>query len=331
MARKKTTTTVEETEVTPEEQPAQVELDSGRLSIAERLAIIIPPDEMNDVFCRIYKQSGNPRNPTREFMERVDGILVDEEYIAENYGGGSYFVRYVYKENGVTKNTSGPIVIASSYRPKNGLAAVPEQQTQKNPLAGLLENLTVEKVGGIVAAIEAVRKVFAPPVDLTKLMETALTNRQQSVSDTVLLEAMKGIKQPQQPRNLLEEVRQLQEVKAALIKDEPGTVEDDDEEDNDKGGPMNILVKTALEMLPAFLQQNNNNYEATGAQFRNSPIVNNLLAKDPSLREKFIDAARHEYGDQKTQELARGFGLDVQFIEPAADAGQPAALETVKG
>ena len=330
MARKKTTTTVEETEVTPEEQPAQVELDSGRLSIAERLAIIIPPDEMNDVFCRIYKQSGNPRNPTREFMERVDGILVDEEYIAENYGGGSYFVRYVYKENGVTKNTSGPIVIASSYRPKNGLAAVPEQQTQKNPLAGLLENLTVEKVGGIVAAIEAVRKVFAPPVDLTKLMETALSNRPQSVSDDLLREAMRSIKQPQQPRNLLEEVRQLQEVKA-LIKDEPATVEDDEEEDNDKGGPMNVIIKTALEMLPAFLQQNNNNYEATGAQFRNNPLVNNLLAKDPSLREKFIDAARHEYGDQKTQELARGFGLDVQFIEPAEAAGQPEALETVKG
>jgi hypothetical protein len=197
-------------------------------------------------------------------------------------------------------------------------------------LSGLLENLTAEKVGGIVAAVEAVRKIFAPPVDLTKLMEAALSNRQQSVSDAVLLEAMKGIKQPQQPRNLLEEVRQLQEVKA-LIKDEPGTVEEEDEEDNDKGGPMNIIVKTALEMLPAFLQQNNNNYEATGAQFRNSPIVNNLLAKDPTLREKFIEAARHEYGDQKTQELARGFGLDVQFIEPAETAGQPEALETVKG
>lgn len=330
MARTRKITTVEEAVIKePEEREEAVELEGGRLSIAERLALIIDPDEMNDVFCRIYKQSGNPRNPTREFIERVDGILVDEEYIAENYGGGSYFVRYVYKEKGVTKNTSGPIVIASSYRPKNGLAAVTEQQTQKNPLAGLLENLTAEKVGGIVAAVEAVRKIFAPPVDLTKLMEAALSNRQQSVSDAVLLEAMKGIKQPLQPRNLLEEVRQLQEVKA-LIKDEPGTVEEDDEEDNDKGGPMNY-VKMALELLPAFLQQNNDNYEATGAQFRNSPIVNNLLAKDPTLREKFIEAARHEYGDKKTQELARGFGLDVKFIEPSEAAGEPATIETLKG
>lgn len=329
MARKKTTTTVEETEVTPEEQtPGQVELGGGQLSIAEKLAQIIDP-ENDELFCRIYKQSGNRNAPTREFIERVDGVLVDEEYIAENYGGGCYFVRYVFKENGVTRNTSGVFTISETYRAKRG-APAPEQQP-KNMLAGLLENLTAEKVGGIVAAVEAVRKIFAPPVDLTKLMEAALTNRQQSVSDTVLLEAMKGIKQPQQPRNLLEEVRQLQEVKAALIKDEPGTVEEDDEEDDDKGGPMNIIIKTALEMLPAFLQQNNNNYEATGAQFRNNPLVNNLLAKDPSLREKFIDAARHEYGDQKTQELARGFGLDVQFIEPAEAAGQPEALETVKG
>ena len=326
MARKKTTTTVEETEVTPEEQTAQVELGGGQLSIAEKLAQIIDP-ENDELFCRIYKQSGNRNAPTREFIERVDGVLVDEEYIAENYGGGCYFVRYVFKENGITRNTSGVFTISETYRAKRGAPA--QEQQPKNMLAGLLENLTAEKVGGIVAAVEAVRKIFAPPVDLTKLMEAALTNRQQSVSDTVLLEAMKGIKQPQQPRNLLEEVRQLQEVKA-LIKDEPGTVENDDEEDDDKGGPMNF-VKMALELLPAFLQQNNNNYEATGAQFRNSPVVNNLLAKDPTLREKFIEAARHEYGDQKTKELARGFGLDVQFIEPAEAAGQPEALETVKG
>lgn len=325
MARKKTTTTVEETEVIPEEQtPGQVELGGGQLSIAEKLAQIIDP-ENDELFCRIYKQSGNRNAPTREFIERVDGVLVDEEYIAENYGGGCYFVRYVFKENGVTRNTSGVFTISETYRAKRGAPA--QEQQPKNMLAGLLENLTAEKVGGIVAAVEAVRKIFAPPVDLTKLMEAALSNRQQSVSDAVLLEAMKGIKQPQQPRNLLEEVRQLQEVKA-LIKDEPGTVEEEDEEDNDKGGPMNI-IKTALEMLPAFLQQNNNNYEATGAQFRNNPIVNNLLAKDPSLREKFIDAARHEYGDEKTQELARGFGLDVQFIGPAEAAGQPAIEQGV--
>lgn len=328
MARKKTTTTVEETEVTPEEQtPGQVELGGGQLSIAEKLAQIIDP-ENDELFCRIYKQSGNRNAPTREFIERVDGVLVDEEYIAENYGGGCYFVRYVFKENGVTRNTSGVFTISETYRAKRGAPA--QEQQPKNMLAGLLENLTAEKVGGIVAAVEAVRKIFAPPVDLTKLMEAALSNRQQSVSDAVLLEAMKGIKQPQQPRNLLEEVRQLQEVKA-LIKDEPGTVEDDDEEDDDKGGKMNSIIPMAIEMLSTFLKTNNQNYEAAGAHFKNNSVVNNLLAKDPSLREQFIAAARVEYGDEKTQELARGFGLDVKFIEPAEAAGQPEALETVKG
>ena len=327
MARKKTTTTVEETEVTPEEQTTQVELGGGQLSIAEKLAQIIDP-ENDELFCRIYKQSGNRNAPTREFIERVDGVLVDEEYIAENYGGGCYFVRYVFKENGVTRNTSGVFTISETYRAKRGAPA--QEQQPKNMLAGLLENLTAEKVGGIVAAVEAVRKIFAPPVDLTKLMEAALTNRQQSVSDAVLLEAMKGIKQPQQPRNLLEEVRQLQEVKA-LIKDEQGTVEDDDEEDNDKGGKMNGIIPMAIEMLSTFLKTNNQNYEAAGAHFKNNSVVNNLLAKDPSLREQFIAAARVEYGDEKTQELARGFGLDVKFIEPAEPAGEPSTLETVKG
>ena len=328
MARKKTTTTVEETEVTPEEQTTgQVELGGGQLSIAEKLAQIIDP-ENDELFCRIYKQSGNRNAPTREFIERVDGVLVDEEYIADNYGGGCYFVRYVFKENGVTRNTSGVFTISETYRAKRGAPA--QEQQPKNMLAGLLENLTAEKVGGIVAAVEAVRKIFAPPVDLTKLMEAALSNRQQSVSDAVLMEAMKGMKQPQQPRNLLEEVRQLQEVKA-LIKDEQPTVEEEDEEDNDKGGKMSSIIPMAIEMLSTFLKTNNQNYEAAGAHFKNNSVVNNLLAKDPSLREQFIAAAREEYGDEKTQELARGFGLDVKFIEPAEAAGQPAALETVKG
>lgn len=322
MARKKTTTTVEETELNTPEPEAAPELAPGQLSIAERLSQIIDPDDMDGVFCRIYRQIGNPRQPIREYIVRVDGYLVDEEYLAENYGGGCYFVRYVYKENGVLKNTSGTFNISESYRGKNGAGGVLGSSVQ-NTLASFMQGLTIDKA---IAAFREFRETIAPPkpsVDMTELLKAVLASKQQPLSDAIVIEALKGAQRPQQqPQNLLEQVRQLQEVKQ-LIKEEPTTVQDDDEEENN-GGKMNGIIPMAIEMLSTFLKTNNQNYEAAGAHFKNNSIVNNLLAKDPSLREQFIAAARVEYGDEKTQELARGFGLNVHFIEPEQPGDQPA-------
>lgn len=322
MARMKNTN-VEETDITPPENIEATELAPGQLSIAERLAMIIDPDDLNEAFCRIYRLSGNPRQPTREFIERVDGILVDDEYLAENYGGGSYFVRYVYKENGVLKNTSGNFNIAESYRGKSGAGASLSGRAE-NPLASFMQGLTVEKVLALMGAFKELRETLAPPkpqVDMTELLKAVLTNKQQPMSDAVLIEALRGANRQQpKPQNLLEQVRELQQVKE-LIKDEPRTVrEDEDDEDaEEKGGPMDILIKTALGMLPAFLQQNNNNFEATGAQFRDNAYIKNLLVKNPQLANDFVDAARQEYGDSNAQQLARGFGLNVEYVEPAPE------------
>ena len=318
MARnKKTTTTVEEIE-TPTATENSPELAPGQLSIAERLAQIIDP-ENDELFCRIYRQTGPSQKPIREFIERVDGILVDDEYIAEKYGGGSYLVRYVYRENGVLKNTSGNFNIAESYRGKSGAGASLSGRAE-NTLASFMQGLTVEKVLALVGAFKELRETLAPPkpnVDMTELLKAVLTNKPQQMSDAVVIEALRGANRSQpKPQNLLEQVRELQQVKE-LIKDEPRAVreDEDDEEDDEKGGPMNILIKTALGMLPAFLAQNNNNFEATGAQFKDNDYIKKLLAKSPDLASDFVEAARQEYGDQKAQELARGFGLNVQYIE----------------
>lgn len=320
MARKKTTTTVEETEVNTPEPEAAPELSPGQLSIAERLSQIIDPDDMDGVFCRIYRQTGNPRQPVREFLERVDGVLVDDEYLAENYGGGSYFVRYVYRENGVLKNTSGTFNISESYRGKNGAGGVLGGSVQ-NPLASFMQGFTLDKVTTLIAAFKELRETLAPPkpsVDMTELLKAVLASKQQPLSDAVVIEALKGAQRPQQqPQNLLEQVRQLQEVKQ-LIKDEPPTVQEEEDEE-EKGEPMKILIETALGMLPAFLQANNNNFEKTGAQFRDNTLIKGLLAKSPNLAGEFVDAARREYGDEKAKELARGFGLNVEYVEPAPE------------
>lgn len=317
MARTKKTTITEETDGQPE--AATVET-STELSITERLALIIDP-EADDYFSRVYRETNSQRGGAvnREFLERVDGVLVDEEYIAENYGGGRFFVRYTYHENGILKNTSTTFSIAGEYRPKSLRGQVTQAPAQKSPLASFLEGLTAEKVVAFTGALEAFKKFIAPPpppVDVTGLITALLEHQKpQPMSDAIVLEALKGTSRPAPPvASPLELVEQAEKIKALVQKGVPETTDTDEEEEN--GGTVMNLIKTALELLPGYLAKNNNNFEATGAQFKDNILIKGLLAKDPNLAGEFVDAARAEYGDQKAQELARGFGLDVQYVEP---------------
>ena len=320
MARTKKTTITEETDGQPEAAPVET---STELSITERLALIID-SEADDYFSRVYRETNSARGGAvnREFLERVDGVLVDEEYIAENYGGGRFFVRYTYHENGVLKNTSTPFSIAGEYRPKSLRGQVTQAPSQKSPLASFLEGLTAEKVVAFTGALEAFKKFIAPPpppVDVTGLITALLEHQKpQPLSEAIVLEAVKGSNRPATPvASPLELVEQAEKIKALVQKGVPETIETDEEEEN--GGTVMNLIKTALELLPGYLAKNNNNFEATGAQFKDNILIKGLLAKDPNLAGEFVDAARAEYGDQKAQELAKGFGLDVQYVDPQED------------
>ena len=326
MARTKITKITEETDGQPEAAPVET---STELSITERLALIIDP-EADDYFSRVYRETNSQRGGAvnREFLERVDGVLVDEEYIAENYGGGRFFVRYTYHEKGVLKNTSTTFSIAGEYRPKSLRGQVTQAPAQKSPLTSFLEGLTAEKVVAFTGALEAFKKFIAPPpppppaVDVTGLIKALLEHQKpQPLSEAIVLEAVKGSNRPAPPvASPLELVEQAEKIKALVQKGVPETTETDDDEEN--GGTVMNLIKTALELLPGYLAKNNNNFEATGAQFKDNILIKGLLAKDPNLAGEFVDAARAEYGDLKAQELARGFGLDVQYVEPPEEPQQ---------
>lgn len=330
MARTKITKITQELEEQPEATPVET---STELSITERLALIIDP-EADDYFSRVYRETNSQRGGAvnREFLERVDGVLVDEEYIAENYGGGRFFVRYTYHEKGVLKNTSTTFSIAGEYRPKSLRGQVTQAPPQKSPLASFLEGLTADKVVAFTGALEAFKKFIAPPpppVDVTGLITALLEHQKpQPMSEAIVLEAIKGSNRPAPPvASPLELVEQAEKIKALVRKGAPETNETEDEEEESGGTVMN-LIKTALELLPGYLAKNNNNFEATGAQFKDNLLIKTLLAKDPDLAGEFVDAARAEYGDQKAQELAKGFGLNVQYIDPPEEPKQLEAEQT---
>ena len=327
MARTKKTTIMEETDGQTEAAPVET---STELSITERLALIIDP-EADDYFSRVYRETNSQRGGAvnREFLERVESVLVDEEYIAENYGGGRFFVRYTYHENGVLKNTSTTFSIAGEYRPKSLRGNITLPPEKKSTLASFLDGLTTEKVVAFTGAMEAFKKFIAPPpppVDVTGLITALLEHQKpQPISETLLLEAVKGSNRPAPPvASPLELVEQAEKIKALVNKGAP----ENEPEEEENGGTVMNLIKTALEILPGYLAKNNNNFEATGAQFKDNILIKGLLAEDPNLAGEFVDAARAEYGDQKAKELARGFGLDVQYVEPQEEHQQLEAEQT---
>ena len=317
MARKKITT-IEETEAatTPQqyELPGEIDDDFGSegQSVAERLADLMEAtgaDCIIRIYKEYYRQQG--RGP-REFLERVDNF-VDEEYIAENYGGGRYVIRYEWKENGQRKKTTIPFIISGDYRAKNA-APVPVQGAPKtDALGAFLGNLTAEKIGGIMAAIQGIKAIFAPPpppVDMTELIK-ALAAPRQNIGDAVLIKALEGVNRPAPAPapSLLEQIKQINEVKDILGAE------------NSAGGndTMDKFINMGLSMLPALLQRNGGNYQAAGAAVKENPFINSLIEKDPELLSRFCAATADKYGEQAARDLAAGFGYSYENTAQEAE------------
>lgn len=330
MARTKITKITQELEEQPEATPVET---STELSITERLALIIDP-EADDYFSRVYRETNSQRGGAvnREFLERVDGVLVDEEYIAENYGGGRFFVRYTYHEKGILKNTSTTFSIAGEYRPKSLRGQVTQAPPQKSPLASFLEGLTADKVVAFTGALEAFKKFIAPPpppVDVTGLIKALLEHQKpQPMSEAIVLKAIEGSNRPAPPvASPLELVEQAEKIKALVQKGVTETNETEDEEE-ENGGTMSSLIEKGLKLLPMFLNMNGGNFEKTGAAFRDNEDLKKLIVDDPQLADNFVAAARAKYGDEKAQALARGFGLDIRYVDPEPEEQQQLTQQT---
>ena len=317
MARKKITT-IEETEAatTPQqyELPGEIDDDFGSegQSVAERLADLMEAtgaDCISRIYKEDYRQQG--RGP-REFLERVDNF-VDEEYIAENYGGGRYVIRYEWKENGQRKKTTIPFIISGDYRAKNAAPVPVQGATKTDALGAFLGNLTAEKIGGIMAAIQGIKAIFAPPpppVDMTELIK-ALAAPRQNIGDAVLIKALEGVNRPAPAPapSLLEQIKQINEVKDILGAE------------NSAGGndTMDKFINMGLSMLPALLQRNGGNYQAAGAAVKENPFINSLIEKDPELLSRFCAATADKYGEQAARDLAAGFGYSYENTAQEAE------------
>lgn len=305
---------IEETPVieTPVIENEETEEAEGRevyeLSASERIAEIKARGEIQGVKSRIYAVTSKGR----EFVGTHDDIAEDD-FLAEKYGPGKYLVFYIYRDKqGRRVQTSENFNISELYRgTRDNVPAQGVRAPVGGFLGGFLEGMTAEKVAGVVAAIQGLKSIFAPPpppVDMTELIK-ALAAPKQNIGDAVLMKAMEMTRPaPVAAPTMLQQIKDIQAVKELLNDSAEGAGGND---------TMNMLVNAGLKMLPGILAQHGGNYQQAGAAVRDNPLISGFIEKDPELLGEFCAAVRDKYGAQAARDLAAGYGYDFGEETPA--------------
>lgn len=299
-------TPVIETEETEEAEGREV----YELTASERVAEIKARGEIQGVISRIYAITSKGR----EFVGKHDDIA-DDDYLAEKYGPGKYMVFYIYRDKeGRRVQTSENFNISELYRgTRDNVPANATRAPAGGFLGGFLEGMTAEKVAGVVAAIQGLKAIFAPPpppVDMTELIK-ALAAPKQNIGDAVLIKAMEMTHPAPQPvaaPSFLQQIKDVQAVKELLNNGGEAAGGND---------TMDMIINAGLKMLPEILAQHGGNYQQAGAAVRDNPLISGFVEKDPELLAEFCAAVRERYGAQAAKDLADGYGFTFDETTPA--------------
>lgn len=312
-------TLIEETPVIepPVIETEETEETEGRevyeLTASERIAEIRARGEIKDVVSRIYALT----NKGREFIGKYEDVA-EEDYLAEKYGPGKYMVFYIYRDkDGKRVQRSENFNVSELYRgTRDNVPANAARASAGGFLGGFLENMTAEKVAGVVAAIQGLKAIFAPPpppVDMTELIK-ALAAPKQNVGDAVLIKAMEMTRPAPSTvavPSMLQQIKDIQAVKE-LLNDSAASAGGND--------TMDMIINAGLKMLPAILAQHGGNYQQAGAAVRDNPLISGFVEKDPELLGEFCAAVREKYGAQAARDLAAGYGFTFDEETPAEAA-----------
>lgn len=276
-----------------------------------------------EITARIYRRDKNDtatigRPPTGEFLQKVN-FIVDDSYLAETFGPGFYTVKYRLKKDGEkprdtqNKFTISPDVVTSK-TPKQTAPQMAGDVGGGLIQAGqkFLNGLTLEKLTMIGAAIKGFRDFIAPPppppVDYVKLLEVFgnMANKPQTptLNDTIVLQCLQGMQKQQQGPDIFKQIEMIDKLKELVRKGET----------TQQTGDTMEFIKLAMPFLSQLLQQKNNDFTAVGRLARENATIKNLIAEDPDLIRKFMEAAVEKYGPENAGKLAAGFGYKAQFV-----------------
>ena len=281
-------------------------------------------EELNDtpeVEGKVYRiiQPDGAGRETRECVGKVFE-LVDDDFLGRKFGGGLYVVRYkITLSSGKIERRDKRYRISSTYNQKTDSA-----QTNGDSFAMLswiLGGLSVEKIAVFSAAVEAMKKIFAPPppppqIDVVKLLDVLTRNQQAAapspVSDQIAMKALEQMNKPVKVPTLAEQMKQFKEMQEMFNQPTQvveGDEEEGEEEENEEGDDMDFIVKQALKLFPVFLEKNGGDYAKAGAAAAANPAIAGIIGSDPELLAKFKAVAAEKYGAENAEALAKGFGI----------------------
>lgn len=287
----------------PQETPQQ---EAARETLRERLEAL-RVDDSAELHSRIYRVNSKGRGG-RVFIGSLDDYA-EEEYCAETYGPGSYFIAYNWKENGKTEKSTSTFTISDEYGRETG---EPVQNTPAT-LSGFLGQITPEKITVGIGLLKTIREILAPPtppLDLPALITALNANKGQNVSDAVLVAAMQSLKEQKESKSISQQLADLRAIK------ELATDVTDTEQTG--GDTMDILLKAAFTYLPELLKKQNGDFRAAGAAVRDNAMVNDIISKNPELALEFFKQAAAQYGDEAAKQLAAGYNYNLNREETPA-------------
>lgn len=269
---------------------------------------------------RIYRVE-KPSNK-KVYVGNYEGGFVYEEHVAENYGGGSFWIFYTWTnpKTGKMERSSSSMIIADDIaRPREITPAAPS-----SPINNFFSNINADKVAVMVAMVEGIKKIFSPQIDFTKMFEIMATPRSPSVSDAVMVKMLEGIQQNNAPTGRASISEQLQDLRN--LKELAGEIVTP-KSDNENGGDttMDMIVKMGLPMLANLVKANGGNMKAAGESVRGNAVVDGLIAGNPAVAQKFFESVAEQYGDDKAKQLAEGYGYNMSRAQVEGPAEETPA------
>lgn len=292
--------------------------------------------DADEVAAYVYRESPHSG---RTALPPHDRILQDHE-LGLIYGPGRYFVSYVVHMLDGSKTTANlRYNIGREYLPlhrafcaENGLPCLADMQNEAPRPSGLSDLLTREKVESIAGIAGLLKSILAPNNQAMEMLQAqqiemirSMGSNKQSLPESLLVEAFKSLKPAAPvpalpaPPSLREQLDLFHEIREAVAP-APAPVQQSED-----AGPMQFFIDKAMDLFPAILEKFNGNETAAAQAIKKENFLVRSMMKKPDVQKSFYRAAVENYGEQRADNIARGFGINPASLKATNTTAAPSA------
>lgn len=294
--------------------------------------------DADEVAAYVYRESPHSG---RTALPPHDRILQDHE-LGLIYGPGRYFVSYVVHMLDGTKTTANLrynigreyLPLHRAYCAENGLPCLADMQNEAPRPSGLSDLLTREKVESIAGIAGLLKSILAPNNQAMEMLQAqqiemirSMGSNKQSLPESLLVEAFKSLKPAAPvpvlpaPPSLREQLDLFHEIRE-VVAPAPAPVQQSED-----AGPMQFFIDKAMDLFPSILEKFNGNETAAAQAIKKENFLVRSMMKKPDVQKSFYRAAVENYGEQRADNIARGFGINPASLKATNTTAAPSAAQ----